>query len=464
MPTHRLPLESPESSSPTITRAVAAALQGTYSDTNSFRPWQRAGLEILGHFPSAIARFIVSHFRTFSGLDPRLLAGLSIDTLIKERLRDYADLNGTFPAITMGVGLGGASAHLAIALGGPFLPEAFVLMLRGGAAKGDVHQYYQRSTGLAHNITLNNPEVFTIQHYDPVHDGWMTRYVNHLRFKLLGLPASYKEFIQSKLNPGGTVCYLDCGAQWLRYRIGERSAFQVGGWGDISPEEFLDASPRILRYCQRSRFQQPDWRLTGFPLESGPESEWGSEPGLCEALKAFCHQNGYRFAHIQLPEPKHFSLLAFLAIERLLQKDGRQAAGVLIEMFNQYDATAVMRSGLLPLWLVFNTLDSLAFLKEMRPAFPEGKPAFFSALSTFAITPDLTPWQEWEAALQGLDWYNTGSRASHYPADGLALNHWQEPIHRWIRQDYHERPIRNVLNTTELLDLADRVRNSVMTL
>lgn len=449
-------LESPESSSPIITRAVAAGLQGTTIAPYHFSGLQRAALKFLGYFPQNVARQVVSRFETISGLDPGLLRGMTIDDLAQERLNDYAHFDKeTFPTITIGAGLGGASAHLAMALGGPFLPQAFVTTLKGGSANGDVQTYFQRSAELAQHITANNPNIVTIQHYDPVHDEWMTRYVNHLRFKLIDLPRVYSDFMRTHLQPGGAICYLNSQAKWLRYQVGERNFFQVGGWGDISPKEFLDGSARIEKFCEAVRLEECDWWLPGYPMESGPESEWGCEPGLGEALQAFCQQQGYRFVPISLPEPQHYSRLAFESVRHLLAKEGRQPAGTFIEMFSQYDVTAVMESGLLPLWLVFNTWDSLAFLKEMRIEFPPNKPVFFSPLSTFTTTPDLTPWKQWEQALEGLDWRNVGARQSHYPADVRALVDWQQPLREWVSAN--RQPIRSRLQAEEILTLVEEM-------
>jgi hypothetical protein len=96
-----------------------------------------------------------------------------------------------------------------------------------------VNEYLHRSLDTALRIAAENPGLLTIQHYDPIHDGWLTRFVNHLRFKLLDVPPAYAEFIHTKLAPGGALVYLEGGASWLRYRLGERSLFQVGGWGGI---------------------------------------------------------------------------------------------------------------------------------------------------------------------------------------------------------------------------------------
>jgi hypothetical protein len=445
-------LESPDSSSPIVTRAAAAALRGETCENYLMAPWQRTLLRSFGRAPQGLGRFAIARFQTLSGLAPERLDGLSIETLAAERLRDYGQLTGRCPAITIGAALGGASAHLALALGGPFLPQAFVATLKGGSPDGDPQVYLTHSAERARRIARDNPLLLTIQHFDPVHDGWLTRHVNHLRFKLLGLPHSYAAFIRKTLEPGGAICFLDCQARWLRYRVGERSVFQVGGWGDVSAQEFLEGSPRLEAYARSTGLRCRDWKLPGYPLEAGPESEWGVEPGLGEALESFCQQEGYRFVRIRLPEPHDYSRLAFEAYARLLEKESQQPQGVFIEMFTQFDASAVLRGGLLPLWLIFNTQDSLAFLKSMRPRFPSGRPVFFSPLITFSLTPDLTPWAEWETALHGLDWRNVGTRPSHYPSDTLRLTDWAAPLRRWVAD--HPQPIQGRLSAEELLDLA----------
>jgi hypothetical protein len=448
-------LESNESSSPIVTRAVAAGLVGEFCDNYEFPGWQKMLLNVLGTLPQEVAQFAISRFESISGLPPKVLDNFSVDDLIRQRLNDYAQLPGKFPAISIGAALGGATTYLSLAVGGPFLPQAFVTTLKRGSLTGDVNEYLHRSLDVALRLTSENPGLMTIQHYDPIHDGWMTRFVNHLRFKLLDLPPAYAEFIKSRLEPGGAVIFLEGGASWLRYRVGPRSVFQVGGWGGISAEEFLEGSDRIREFALRAGLKITDWRLGDYPLERGPESEWGSEPGLVEALQSFCRQEGFRFVRIPLPHPNDFSRLAFSAALKLLEKEGRQPAGVLVEMFSQFDANAARQAGLLPLWLIFNTYDSLEYLKGMGNRFPGGKPVFFSPLATFSVTPDMVSWQDWEIALAGTKWINIGARPSHYPADARALVKWVEPLRKWVKSN--RQPVIGQLDAEELLGLSMNV-------
>lgn len=446
--------ESPESSSPTVTRAVAAGLQEKYHSTylSSILPWQRPLLRLIGYLPQSAARIMLSRFQARAGIDPKQLETFRLDKIIQTRLDDYRGIPDKFQTITIGAALGGASAHIALAMRSIFLPEAFVLTLHGGSPKGDAHSYFLQTAANASKIAEENPELITIQHFDPIHDGWLTRYVNHLRVKLIALPDSYAQFIKAKLIPGGTICCLQSGARWLRYRVGKRRYFQVGGWGDIQPDEYIEGSQRVRDYCKTQKIKQDAWRLNDYPLDEGPESEWGSEPAFADDLEAFCKQNGYRFIRVALPKPEDYSKLAFRAIARQLELENRQPPGVLIEMFSQFDASAVIKSGLLPLWLIFNTRDSYKFLSDSLSEFPKDKPVFFSPLTTFSITPDIVPFSQWQSLLEGFDWVNIGTRASHYPADTWTLLDWQKPLHQWVNK--HGQEIRVVLNPDSVLKIA----------
>ena len=448
-------LESPESASPSVTRAVSAGLRGKYSESFILAPWQRPLLKMLGYLPQGAARYVMSRFNALSGIDPHQVNNLMVSQLIQTRLEDYHGVRGPFPAIITGAAMGGASAHLSLALGGPFLPQAFVLTLKKGSYRGSTEEYLMRSKDLAIKVSESNPGIITIQHFDPVHDEWVVRYANHLRLKLIDLPSEYKEFIHRNLEPGGAVCILDSRASWLRYQLDERSYLQVGGWGDISPEEFLSGSERIGRFCRDVGYTKYSWALDGYPLETGPESEWGCEPGLSAALEDFCHQEGFRFVRISLPDPFDYSRLAFRTVMQQLSKSGLEPAGVLVESFGQFDATAILRSGLLPVWLIFNTLDNLRYLQSIRPQFPPDKPVFFSPLVTFTVTPDIVSREGWQQALEGLAWKNIGARPSHYPADLWAILNWAQPLRRWVEE--HPQLVRLPLKAEELLELSQAI-------
>lgn len=451
-------LESQESSSPVITRAVANALMGMDSTNYSFSLSEKLALRLVGLFPGKVAEWLIPRVNSSKSINPINIDNLKTRDLVQGRINDYCQLERKFPAVTLGIGMGGTTAHLALALGGPFLPQAFVLTLQGGTETGNVNDYFSLGKKLAEKVTNNNSDLMSIQHYDPVHDGWLVKRVNHLRLKLIALPEEYKTFLREKLIPGGDIVYLEGQASWMRFRTGRNNVFQVGGWGDISPDEFIHGSPRLTKFAKQEKLRFSNWFLDGYPLEEGPESEWGSENGLGEALKDFCDQEGFKFLKISYKDPNCFSKLAFNAKKQILEDAGLEPEGIVIETFSQF-STMIDQTTLLPLWLIFNTKDSLRFLNEMTDEFPLDLPVFFSGLSTFSRTPDIVPFPEWMQALKHYSVINSGARESHYPSDAHALLDWEKPIRKWASSNKLIK--QNRITGEALTKLASEIQESV---
>ncbi len=428
-------LESPESASPILTRAVAAALAGEPFDPFRFRWWEKAGLSLLAALPAALRGRVIAGQIRRSAIDPALAGRVDASALAAARLADYARTPGPFEAILIGPPLGGAAAHLGAVLAAPFLPQGFILSFAGGSEDDSVAAHVRRARGLAITIRDNNPGVLVLSHFDPVHDGWLTRQVTHVRLKLLGLPEAYRRFLRGRLRPGGSILYLDCLAQWEQYELEQRYRVQIGGWGDISAEEFRQGSPRLDAYLAAKRStHRGGWALEDRVPSWLPESEWGSEPGLDTALEGFAKTEGYHFSRLRFTEPTDVSRLAFEAHRRRYQRSGIEPLGTVVEMFTQYDPSAALAGGLLPIWLVFNDTGSLEFLRAMKVHFPPDKPVFFSPLATFSRPPDMARWGEWMGVLGDVELNLIGARASHYPEDPAALWSWPSSLHSWARE------------------------------
>ncbi|MBA4384252.1 MAG: hypothetical protein C0410_05920 [Anaerolinea sp.] len=451
-------LESQESSSPIITKAVANGLRGTKSEVYNFSKIEKILLRLVGHLPSSVAEWIIPRANSGNSLSIQDVENLKTSDLVNGRLKDYEANEGQFPAITVGIGMGGTTAHLALALGGPFLPQAFVMTLKTGTMNGDVNAYNQLSLDVARKITQNNHDLMSIQHYDPVHDGWLVKRVNHLRVKLIDLPEEYKAFIKKKLAPGGDVVYLEGTAKWKRFRTGEKNVFQVGGWGDINDEAFIFGNDKLSQFAEKEKLDYLHWMLNDYPLEDGPESEWGSEEGLGEALQDFCKKEGFNFIKISYQDPNNFSKLAFRTKKKILENAHLEPSGVAVEMFSQFDTSIIDHSRLLPLWLIFNTMDSMRFLESMTSEFPKSKPVFFSSLATFSVTPDLVPFTEWERVLNNFEVINIGARKNHYPADTLALLDWKKLLEKWAKENSSN--FDNHITGEELSRLANQIKDT----
>lgn len=427
-------LESGESASPVITRLLGSYLTGGQEDVFKFATWEKAGMCLLNSLPVGISKMAVRQRFKAAALDPEEALSVGAADLVEARLNDYAALQGQkFPAIMIGAAMGGATAHLAALLGIPFLPQPFILGLRGGSPDDELDAHMELTSRVARSVLDQNPELMAIAHFDPIHDGWLTRVVSHLRFKLITLPEGYRRFIRDVLEPGGVILFLECGAQWLQYEIGERHRYQIGGWGGLSAPEFLNGSGRIDTALENAGSpHRGGWSVGDRRTFKLPESEWGSEPGLESAVKRFADEEGYRFERIVGKDPHDFSTLAFAAHRRFYASQNRQPQGVVVETFTQYDPGMTLRAGLIPLWLIFNTTDSLAFLKSMTTDFPGELPVFFSGLVTLSRTPDMTPWEQWAQALSSFEMHNVGARPHRYPEDLVSLWAWSERLRKQL--------------------------------
>jgi hypothetical protein len=428
--------ESAESASPVITRVVAGVLGGRHETVFQFAAWERLGMCLLNLFPPGVAQSVVRWQFNQSALSPERARQLDVNDLVRQRLQDYRELEGRFPVVIVGSALAGAAAHIAAILGGPFLPQPFILGLRGGSPDESVAPHLAQTSSIAEAILERNPSLKAIAHFDPVHDGWLTRTVSHLRLKLIDLPKAYRSFLCRHLTPGGTILYLDCRAEWLQFPLMERFSYQIGGWGGIPAEEYLHGSDRIDQFLKTSGSpHRGGWHVPGIEPVWGSESEWGSEPGLDQALQAFAKEFDYHFQRIQFVHPHEFSRLAFEAHKTLFDQNQRAISGVLIETFTQFDPFIVLQGGLLPLWLVFNTSDCLEFLKNTLKRVPTDVLAYFSGLATLSRTPDMIPWGEWATTLEGRPWVSVGAGPRRYPEDMVALFRWVERIKKHLHLD-----------------------------
>jgi hypothetical protein len=424
-------LESREGSSPVCVRSVAAALRDQWLDVYGLSSGQQLGLRAISTLGPRVVRAVVERSQRSIGLDPHSASAIDVEAAAQQHIDEYDGLDGPFDVILVGAPNGGV-AHLANALGAPFLSQHFVFSFRGSSAVDDVAAYQRHGASLAGPILARNPHVTVINHYDPVHDRWLISSLNHIRLKLLSLPEAYRHFITARLRPGGALIFVDCASRWQQYRIGPRHTFQAGGLGGLSDQFFLERWP--LDYA----------------LEAQPESEWGALPELGEALEGLARERGYRYVTLRGPSPEWFAVRAYEAWRRLFERASLEPQGALIEMFTCVNLAAVRAASLITLWLPWNCTDSLAFLKQMAPRFNRDKPVLFTPLSNFSLTPDTVSWDEWVSALSGFDAGILGQRRWLFPSDPAGLWRTGEALRGWC--ELHPRRCEATLTVDEVLN------------
>ena len=429
-------LESRESSSPILTRSINGVFSKKEAENYKFSSLERIALWMMGFFPQSLSLKIIPRFQAKSAISKSHAESIQIDELLQERLSDYSSIVKKHNTILLGVGLGGATGHIATALSAPFLPHSFVLTIQGGSKTADIDEYFEQGWGVTQTILKNNTEVSAIQHFDPIHDGWLTRSVNHIRLKLLGLPSQYQDFIEKNLNPRGNIIYLEGDVPWSQFLTSPRSVFQVGGWGGIPDDEYLYGSAKIEKFKKQYMLTKKPWNFSRFETIKGIESEWGSPPSFKASLKKYCDEKGFQLHVLPFSHPFIISKIAYHAMKTLFRINNVDYTGTIIEMFSQYDLYSTLQAKLLPIWLIFNTEDSLRNFQGMLDEIDNLKPVYFSGLSTFTLTPDMVPYTQWENAMNNLPFINIGARYSHFPADTWALLFWKKNIKKLGYQNH----------------------------
>jgi len=432
-------------------RSVAAALRGEFFQPQDMPDWVAGLATLLGGLGRRFNVWAVDRSQSMTGIAPEVADRITSTDLAEHALGFYGRVQGPFDAVIVGAPNGGV-AHLATALGAPFLSQHMLTSFRDHKHADDIHTYAEHGTELARRVLSRNADLAVVNHYDPLHDRFLVRWVNHIRYKLLDLPQAYREAIRFWLKPGGTIVFSDCRYPWRQYHVGERHTFQVGGLGGVTDEEFLSGRPEIeaVQRTERSPWVG-GWRLD-LPLEVQPESEWGTLPELRGACEAFARQSGYDFLPLTADHPEGFSLLAFHAHQALLRKAGLRPQGVLVDCFTQVNPVATRLSSLLPLWLPFNCTDSLDLMRRSVGEWPQDLPVLFAPLPNFAPAFDTVRLDVWLQVLGGLDVHLLGIDPRWYPEDLAGLFRFAPALKRWC--EGHPAPVRAHLSPDELRALA----------
>ncbi|MBN1874119.1 MAG: hypothetical protein JXA33_07800 [Anaerolineae bacterium] len=449
-----------EDSSAVAMRSVAAALCGEFINVWNIDKLQESALRLVALGGKKAMLSTVERFVSGNAADPKWSRKLRTEHLARWAVTLYESawdkVGGLWDAIIIGAPNGGV-AHLATALGVPFLSQSFSTSFQDATSVDDVEAYYANGSEFVRDILHRNHDLAVVNHYDPLHDRFSLKNVNHVRYKLLELPDVYEAFIYQNLRPGGTIFFTDCRYAWPMYFIDERHWFQVGGLGGVPSWNFIQGNHPEIAALQQTSGMEPigNWGLQGHQAYEMPESEWGTLPPLHQRLHLFARENAYNFVPVEGPHPEYFSYLAFRLWRRLFKQAHVEPQGVYVETFTQVAPAAVRKAALLPLWLPRNCISSLEYLKRVRRDFgqiPELKdaPVFWLPLPQFVETFDTVSWEAWMEALAGLDVRPLGMRPHFYPTDPLALCATRQELETWV--DIHPCPVAETATVDMLLE------------
>jgi len=316
------------------------------------------------YLPAPPPRFV--EFKTYT---PDEALNLDLSERCRKIVGLYDDFvkGRKFNAILFGAPNGGI-VNLATAMGIPYLCSQFrvpVSIESESVSRDSLEPYAKVVMLLGKSWTVRHPWSSVCCLVDPVHDRMDLGVYAHVRSKFIEVPPVYKEFIQKHLKPGGTLIFVNVSYPWTKYRLGNHIYLQVGGLGDIAPQEYLKGSERLNEFlAMQGADHQGGWSLPNYELMRGPESEWGVEPELKDAVLQYCKQRGYDLLYLEHSHPAGFNILAAHTLHLKHTADGGKCGGYLVNLFWALCPVLTLRARLLSCWSTFTDKASLKVLEQ----------------------------------------------------------------------------------------------------
>jgi len=278
---------------------------------------------------------------------------IDIGSIADKLLLVYPQNSNKYDSILIGPPNGGI-VYLSICLNCLYLPSHLFLPIQISCSYDSMHDHIILGKKINKQLLQNNSNIESVMHFDPIHDRMDIGRILHNRIKFLSLPEKYKEFIKYNLKKGGTVINFQIDYNWPQLEIEDRLYMQLGGFGDIAPEEFTYGSGRVDKWLENQPTQhRGGWGRPEYPTLSKPESEWGSLPQFTDDLQEFCTTNRYNFIKIKFDHPFKLGVLASLLFLDNTINNNTKLDGIILETYWSMNPVFTLKTNFLPLWLPY---------------------------------------------------------------------------------------------------------------
>ncbi len=396
-------LEKLDSSYVTV-QAVSSALQHRPFLITSSYPKVESLLHILSAFPPAIQRAGIFLGVLPRGISPSVAPQIHLQMLTNFCLNQYP--GEKYSAVAVGAP-SGALAHFCSLLRIPFLTTHFLFSFRFWNPHLNASRTRDFGFPIAEKILKHNPCLEAVIHFDPIHDRFLVFRLCHIRLRLRCFPADYLGWLKQNLAPDGIVFFFNCTYEWKVKFLAPKTIFQIGGLGDISPDEFI----QIFGW-------QDDW-------QPYPESEWGTPPSFLNSAKGLLEQSHIPWVEISFPHPQNLSLWVWK-----LWQNTVSSSEIFLDSFTFIDPYFHLLSRIPPYWLAFNCRDSLKMAIH-HLSDHQFQRIYLSLPPSFARNRDIASQKEWSNALSSLGEVIPIGMSKFFPVDAYAAFRRVEELKRW---------------------------------
>lgn len=415
-------------------QGAAGAMVGQLNDPFAMPGWQRGLSNALnGVLPVTIKMRIMHEIASGTAVPAELASAADPQLIAKWMTSLYPDSqpDRQYDGAILGAP-SGAAAHLSSLLGFPMFSQHVLTGVRDHFPVDDTVGYIAKCSKVASSILKRHPDFSAVIHHDPLHDRFLVGRIGFIRLKYKRVPLPIREWISRNVKPGGSIVILDCGYPWLQSllpQVHPECWLQVGGLGDVTPEDFIGDGADLRDYRLKHGGIPTPWGAPGATSEWRPESEWGTLPEYRDDAIAWADGAGYRPVVVPFEHPDELTTLAFNGFRNLWPDVPRVYLDCFTHScpaFNRYAQAA-------PLWLPFLGQDSRRLAERLLQDIPTSHEILISLHPSFADPGDLTTVADWESTLKGRKVTWLGVDRATYPADLGAYGRYRPSLDGYLK-------------------------------
>ena len=337
---------------------------------------------------------------------------------------------GAWPAVVLGSAHGGA-AHLAAALGAPWLPTTFTLTVPWpDGSVGDWAGAMQWGAKIADQILAADPDVTIRQVHDPVRQGGLCGSTVTLHLRWRRLPRAYQDFLRSGLGRRGATLLLRDTRSWPVVELTDRLSFQLGSPASgLRHEDQTMDNPAFRRLVHSVG---GDHWPTPYLDSPARFAELAGEPELERELRRLSQELGRPTHRVLYPGPELLSACVADLYRDWLRGGEHDGDGCVVETGRLLDPWRVLMSGLVPYWCESAARPAV----EAAEYWLAGGGSFGTVTilpgapgTTFETHAGVAQWRAIAAFARHAPYFNRQS-LSRYPALPLPASHASEVLRR----------------------------------
>ncbi|GIJ09543.1 hypothetical protein Van01_27570 [Micromonospora andamanensis] len=255
-----------------------------------------------------------------------------------------------YPGVLLGSPHGGV-AHLAVALGMPWLPAGFEMIAHWPQGAVDrPSAALDHGAALAGRLLAGNPDLHLRQVHCPASRGALAGATVALTGRWQALPAAYRSFLAERLAPGAPVLVLRDTRTWPVVDAADGHSFQLGcPASGLNPVDFHPDSHALRQVLRSAGGDSAHWDP---PEISAPPAaaEHGVESGFDDCVRDWTVRHGHPVHRILVPAPEALSAATADMYRRWLRAAGKTGDRLVVECGRLLDPWQVLRAGLVPYW------------------------------------------------------------------------------------------------------------------